>query len=188
MDFVLQDGFWVVDIPLVRMVGFKFLAQFSVDHLLHSFMSSFLLFFANMPHLFIVWLIVSSQSPHNQHLRFCCILSIFALIQFVLMAKFCAAVRRDSVSLLRFPFLSYVNIFSCEISLICHLECPYKCFSSHFCFLIIVVMLVIVLFALFLVTVIILWFFYVVFVSSYECISGVFYAGGSSFSFFSWHV
>ena len=28
-------------------------------------------------------------------------------------------------------------IFSCEISLVCCLKCPYSCFSSHFCFLII---------------------------------------------------
>ena len=33
------------------------------------------------------------------------------------MVLFCAAIRRDSVSLLRFPFLSHVQVFSCEIRL-----------------------------------------------------------------------
>ena len=31
---ILQDRFWVVDIPLVRLVKFQFLAQFSVDYFL----------------------------------------------------------------------------------------------------------------------------------------------------------
>ena len=33
------------------------------------------------------------------------------------MLLFCDAIRRDSVSLLRLPFFSYVRIFSCEESL-----------------------------------------------------------------------
>ena len=32
VHFILQDGFWVVHIPLVQMVKFQFLAHFSVDH------------------------------------------------------------------------------------------------------------------------------------------------------------
>ena len=63
-------------------------------------------FCANLLHSLIMWLIVSSLSPHSLHLLFCCILSILALIWLVLMALSCAAIRRDSVSLLRFPFLS----------------------------------------------------------------------------------
>ena len=70
------------------------------------------------------------------------------------MALFCAALRRESVSLLRFPFISYVQDFSCEISLVCHLECPYSSFSSHFCFLVIFVLFMFVLSVLFLFTVI----------------------------------
>ena len=70
------------------------------------------------------------------------------------MALFCAAIRRDSVSLIRCPFLSHVQVFSCEMLLISHLKRPYSCFSSHFCFLIIVVLLVLVLSVLFLGTVI----------------------------------
>ena len=69
------------------------------------------------------------------------------------MALFCAAIRRDSVSLLRFPFLSHVQVFLCEISLICRLKCPYSCFSSHFYCLIILILLILA-FVLFLVAVI----------------------------------
>ena len=69
-----------------------------------------------------------------------CGLSIFAILlrlvyscfDIVLVALFCAAIRRDSVSLLRFPFLSRVQVFSSETSLVCRLKYPYSCFSSHF--------------------------------------------------------
>ena len=57
-------------------------------------------FCANLLHSLIMWLIVSSLSPHSLHLLFCCVLSILALIWFVLMALSCTAIRRDSVSLL----------------------------------------------------------------------------------------
>ena len=68
-------------------------------------------FCANLLHSLIMWLIVSSLSPHSQHLLFCCVLSIFALIWLVLMALSCAAIWSDSVSLLRFPFLCQVHVF-----------------------------------------------------------------------------
>ena len=57
--------------------------------------------------LFYDW----SLSPHNLHLLFCCVLSILALIWLVLTVLFCAAIRRDSVSLWRFP---YYYLFSFE--------------------------------------------------------------------------
>ena len=68
-------------------------------------------FCENLLHSLIMWLIVSSLSPHSLHLLFCCVLSILALIWFVLMALSCAAIWRDSVSLLRFPFLNQVQVF-----------------------------------------------------------------------------
>ena len=37
-------------------------------------------FTANLVHSVIIWLIISSLSPHNLHLLFCCVLSIFALL------------------------------------------------------------------------------------------------------------
>ena len=75
-------------------------------------------FCANLLHSLIMWLIVSPLSPHSLHLLFRCVLSILALIWFVLMAWSCAAIRRDSVPLLRFPFLSQVQVFWCEIFLL----------------------------------------------------------------------
>ena len=81
-------------------------------------------FCANLLHSLIMWLIVSSLSPHGLHLLFCCVLSILALIWFVLMALSCAAIRRDSVSLLRFPFLSQVQVFWCEMLFIRRLKRP----------------------------------------------------------------
>ena len=63
-------------------------------------------FCANLLHSLIMWLMASSLSAHSLHLLFCCVLSILALIWLVLMGMFCAAIRRDSISLLRFPFLS----------------------------------------------------------------------------------
>ena len=41
-------------------------------------------FCANLLHSLIMWLVVSSLSPHNLHLQFCCILSILTLIWLVL--------------------------------------------------------------------------------------------------------
>ena len=52
----------------------------------------------------IMWLMVSSLSLH-----------ILALIWLVLKALFSAAIRRDSVSLLKFPFLSHVQILLYEM-------------------------------------------------------------------------
>ena len=81
-------------------------------------------FWANLLCSLIMCLIVSSLALHNQHLLSCCVLSILALIWLVLMALFCAAIRKDSVSLLRFSFLSHVHIFLCEMPLVSPLKRP----------------------------------------------------------------
>ena len=57
------------------------------------------------------------------------------------MALFCAAIRRDSVSLLKFPFLSHVQVLSCEMLFISRLKRPWSCFPSHFCFLVFVIVI-----------------------------------------------
>ena len=81
-------------------------------------------FCANLLHSLIMWLMVSSLSPHNLHLLFCCVLSILPLIWLVLMALFCVAIRRESVFLLKFPFLIHIQVFSCEMLFISHLKRP----------------------------------------------------------------
>ena len=100
-------------------------------------------FGANLLHS-LMWLMVSSLSLHSLHLLFCCVISIFALIWLVLTSLSCAAIRRDSVSLLKFPFLSHVRVLSCEM-FISRLNHPYSSFPSHFYFLVIVILLSIVL-------------------------------------------
>ena len=70
------------------------------------------------------------------------------------MALFCAAISRDSVSLLKFPFLSQIQVFSREISLVCLLKYQYSYFSFRFRFLAIVFLLIFMLSVLFLVAVI----------------------------------
>ena len=111
-------------------------------------------FCVNLLHSLIMWLMVLSLSPHSLHLLLCCILSILALIWLVLMALFCAAIRRDSVSLLRFPFLSQVQVLSCEMLFISRLKSSWSSFSSHIYFLVIVILLSIVLLVSFLMAVI----------------------------------
>ena len=81
-------------------------------------------FCSNVPHSLVMRLIVSSLSPHNLHLLFCCILLILSFNWLFLMALFCASIKRGSVSLLMFPFLSHVQDFSCEMLLISRLKRP----------------------------------------------------------------
>ena len=111
-------------------------------------------FCANLRHSLIIWLIFPSLSSYNLYLLFFLsfIYSCFDMVG--LMAFFCAAIRRYSVSLLSFPFLSHIHVFSCEMSLVSRLKSPGSCFSSYFCFLGIVVPLVLMSLVLFLVDVI----------------------------------
>ena len=51
------------------------------------------------------------------------------------MSLFCAAIWRDSISLLRFPFLSHVQVFLCKLLLIRRLKHSLRCFSIHSLFL-----------------------------------------------------
>ena len=101
----------------------------------------------------IHWLCDWSFYLYNLHLLFCCILSILALIWLVLVALFCTAVQRDSVSLISIPFLCHVHVCLCMPSLLSRLKCPSSCFSSHVWFLFIV-LLILMLSVLFLVAVI----------------------------------
>ena len=84
-------------------------------------------------HSLIVWLLVSSLSPHNLHLLFCCV--VHSCFDIVFIALFWAAIKRDPVSFLRLPLLRLVLVFSCDILLVCCLKYPYSWgFFSHFVF------------------------------------------------------
>ena len=96
-------------------------------------------------HSLIMWLMALSLSPCNLHLLFCGVILILALIYLFHMTLFCAAIRKDSVFLLRLPF----QVFSYEILLVCLLKYPYSCFSSHFSFQVIVVLFVLMLSVMF---------------------------------------
>ena len=68
-------------------------------------------FCVNLLHSVIMWLMASSLSLHSLHLLFSIFLSILALIWLVLTTLLFTAIGRDSVSLLKFPFLSQVQVF-----------------------------------------------------------------------------
>ena len=147
-------------------------------------------FSANLLHSIIMWLIVSSLSPHSLHLLFCWVLSILALILLVLMALFCATIRRDSVSILKFPFLTHVLVLSCEMVFISRLKRPQSCFVSHFlfnsyCHSIVYRVVNIVSDGCNQSSSV---FSYVVFESLYRCVNAIFDAGKSSSSLFSWYI
>ena len=74
-------------------------------------------FCANLLHSLIMWLMVSSLSPHNLHLLFCCVLSILAFIWLVLMALFCAAIRR-----IAYYYYYYYYYYCCCCCCCCYLH------------------------------------------------------------------
>ena len=97
--------------------------QISISCAIPLILFFFFFFFANLLYSLIMWLIVSSLSLHNLHLLFCCLIySRFDIIS-PYGVVLCCCQRR--VSFLRFPFLSHVQVFSCEISLVCYLKCLY---------------------------------------------------------------
>ena len=90
---ILQDRYWFVHIPLSHVVSFFFFCQTpsgSPSPPRHVFS----LFYFKLMHSLIMWLIISFLSPHYLHLHFYCILFIFALTYLVLMALFCATIRK----------------------------------------------------------------------------------------------
>ena len=78
MCFIFHDGIWVVHIPFDPiMVNVKF-SHKSCCPPCSVYSYTFQCKFASFA--YYLWLIVSSMSPHNQHLLFCCVFTIFALI------------------------------------------------------------------------------------------------------------
>ena len=120
---ILLERYWVVRIPFVR-ISISFSCTISWINLPTQSCRVLYSFWASLLHSLIMWLIVSSLSPHNLHLLFYKVLSILDLIYLVLMELFWADVIRDSVSLLRFLFFNYVLVFSCEMLLISRLKRP----------------------------------------------------------------
>ena len=99
---------------------------------------------------------------------------VYFCFHVVLMALFCAAIRRDSVSLLRFPFHSHVKFSHVRLCLFVDWNIHRVVFLPIFIF-----KLMLVLSVLFLVAVISLLqhFLYVVYESAFRCINAIFNAG-----------
>ena len=74
---------------------------------------------------------------------------VYSCFDIIFMVLTRITIRRDSVSLLGFPFLSQVQVFSCDIPLVCRLKCLYNCFSSHFYFVVIFVLFIIIIIIIF---------------------------------------
>ena len=156
------------------MVNFKLLERFPVDHLPHPVVIRLILSFCQF-----------TAFANGEICKSAILLRlIYSCLDIVLIALFCVAIRRYSVFLFRFSFLSHVQVFSCGISLMYHLKRPYFCFSSHFLWLI--------LFFWFIYCLSCFWslsfsaLFYVVFFL-YRRIDVILKSGESSY-FFSWHI
>ena len=131
-----------------------------------------------------MWLIILSLSPHNLHLLFCCILSILSLIWLVLMALFCAANRRDSVSLLACPHFIMWDIACKSFKMFVELFSFPFLFSGYFHSINPHVVSIVSGGSNQLSSM----FSYLVFKLLYQCVNAVFNASKSSSSFFSWHI
>ena len=186
---IFQEKCWVVHIPFVGMVKFKFLAHFPVDYLAHPVVSSLVhllcQFAAFADYVIDGFIIVIAQSAFAILLRL--IYPRFNMIGSY-GAVLCSHQEGFCFSL-KVSFLSHVQVFSCEMLFISHLKRPWGCFPSHFCFLVFVIQLSIVMPVLFLIAVISpLVFFYVVFELLYGCVNAIFDAGKTSSSLFSWYI
>ena len=51
-------------------------------------------------------------------------------------------IKIDSASLLRFTLLNHVQVFLCDISLVCRLKYPYSYFYFHYCLLVAVLLII----------------------------------------------
>ena len=119
---ILQDGFWVVHIPFVRMVKFQFLHTFKMIPFptqfcvvlyslvlicgIHWWNSSFLLYYHIIYICYFMRLIDS-------------VFDVVSLNGVVL----CCYQNRFCFSLHFSPFLNYILILSCEISFVCRSKC-----------------------------------------------------------------
>ena len=90
MRLIFPDRFWVVHIPFTRMVTFKFLAQFRVDHLAQSIRAQSYTLSVLICCICLLW-----DWSFRLYLHITYMLSILALIWLVLIALFCAIMRRD---------------------------------------------------------------------------------------------
>ena len=182
MRFILQDAFWFVHVLFCKMIQFQFLSEFPLSYFPYPVAPCLILILCYSTAFTFICSMIFFLSPHSVILR-------FFLIHLVLMALFCTAIQKYSVSLLRFPSGIPVSVFCREISLVCHFKCPYSCFSYHSYFLVIAVLFVLSLMLPLEVEEIHFFpLFDVITDSSYWCIYATVIAGESPASFFYWHL
>ena len=142
-------------IPFVRMVKFKLLAQFPVDHHAYPVVSSLIFFLCKFA-AFAYYVIDLFCLYH--HIIYICwfVASYLFLLWYDWSLWHCFVLLLQEIQFLLQDFLFVVTskFFSREILLVCRLKYPYSCFSSHFCFLVIFILLILVFSVLFLLSVI----------------------------------
>ena len=139
MSMIFKDRFWLVHIPFVSMV------KIFISGIIPSW-TPFPPIHAKLcnPFELVCCIHLLCDKPFNLYLQIIYTCYSVAIIDFhfdIIMTLFCPTIKRDSVSLLKFPLLSHVKVISCTIFLIYCLKYPYRCFSTHFCFLDFVVFL-----------------------------------------------
>ena len=115
LRLIFQDRCWLCIYRFFVWSNFNFLHNSQWVTLPTQSCLALYYFCANWLHSLKVRLIVSSLYLYNLHRLFCYVLSILALIWLILIEFFGAAIRSNSVSLLKCPFLSQIDVFSCEM-------------------------------------------------------------------------
>ena len=100
-------------------------------------------FCANLLHS-LMWLMVSSLTPHSLHLLFFASY-IFSIWYHWFLWRCFVLLLREILFLSKSLLLSQIQILSCEMLFIRLLKRLYSCFSSHFCIIVIGILLSIVL-------------------------------------------
>ena len=122
MHFIFEDWFWFVHLSansqwiIFPTQSYLLLYSFWANllHSLNCFISPI-----TEPTLAILLLIINFSFY---------IISLYGIILY-------CYINRDLVSLFNFLLLSYIQVISCPVPLVCCLKYPYSCFPSHFCFL-----------------------------------------------------
>ena len=117
---------WFAFIAFAWMIKFKDLAWFPVNRLSHSVMPVFFFFFF----FFFFFYYFSTSFLHSFVIN--CFIIITALPKlaillrtinfcFDIMSPYCI-IKRDFISFVRFALCNHIQVISCEISFVCHLN------------------------------------------------------------------
>ena len=108
-----DSGFWIYHLYICSNFNYLYNSQLITSTI--RFCLVLYSFCTNLLHTLIMYLVVSSLSPYNQHLLFFFFCGlIYNYIDMVTSygAFFCLVIRKDSVFLIKFPFLLATSTFS----------------------------------------------------------------------------